>query len=309
VARALATLTRGFRGALYGRPYFEDPELLGAYLLGIDPVSEAQVAAALRLGRVRGPGRVLDLGCGAGAAARAAQAAGFTQFTLCDASPAALRLASRSQDGAIAHEWRAGEPLPDGPFDLIVASHAVCEWFRDAPDRVEARAALLGDAASRLAPGGRLLVVEPARHDVNRALLGLRDALVARGFRVDAPCPEIARCPALAGGHACHASLRWAPSPELARVRHAAHLDRDTVAFGWLLLRPPGAPPSVRDAGALRVVSEPLRNKAGRVRVLTCGPEGRMAVSGPPAPRWWPERGEMVSIEGAERAENGWRRR
>lgn len=309
IARAASALSRGFLGAWYGQTYLNDPDLLGAYLLAFAPVSQAQVAAALRLGAVRGPGRVLDLGSGPGPAALAARTAGFHSVTVADHSERALDLAAARIAGAHTVRWQAGDPVPAGPFDLVVASHAMCEWFRGARDRVAARADLLGVVAETLAPGGRIVLVEPARHDVNAELLALRDHLAAAGWRIDAPCPRTGPCPARVVRAACHATADWRPSPQVAHLRQLARLDREALAFGWLVVRPPHAQASRYPSAQLRVVSEPLRNKAGRMRVLTCGPEGRLAVTGPATPQWWPERGAWIDVGEAERTETGWRLR
>jgi hypothetical protein len=54
--------------------------------------------------------------------------------------------------------------------------------------------------------------------------------------------------------------------------------------MAWLVIRKEGGEiPSV--AERYRVVSEPMLNKAGRVRVLICGPRGRFALSASKADR------------------------
>ncbi len=304
---AVRVLSQGFGGNrnLSGHGYLDDPAVLAAYLLVFSPISEAQVEAALRLGGVVShSGAVLDVGCGPGPAAIAARRAGFSDVMLLDHSEAALGVARRRIPGARAKVWTPGKPLPDGPYDLVTLAHVVCEVFKRQPDRIEARRDLLVQIAATLSREGQILIVEPARHVVNAELLELRDMLVSSGWVVDAPCRFSGACPARAVSAACHAGLQWTPPPALAARFRAARLDRETLSFGWLLLRPPGSAPRDVPEGVRRVVSDPLVNKAGRVRVLTCGTDGRRALSGPRNQRW-PDRGEALFAEGLEVRETG----
>jgi ribosomal protein RSM22 (predicted rRNA methylase) len=142
------------------------------------------------------------------------------------------------------------------------------------------RADLLEEAAALLAPGGSLLVVEPALRDTSRALLRLRDLLVARGFAVRAPCLFRGPCPALVRETDwCHAERRIAPPPLVAQIGKAAGLHKEAVKMSYLVLAPKGEawpePPAGR---VFRIVSEPLPSK-GRLRYMGCGPEGRVGLS------------------------------
>jgi SAM-dependent methyltransferase len=272
----------------------DDPDLLGAYLLYYWPVSYMQVSLALaEFPLVRstssGPLRILDLGAGPGPASAAILDAlrGMNgdgeayELVLADASRAALDLASSILErGApvrprtVTLDLESFSSLPDGPFDLIVAGHCLNELWRGKPEALDRREALLLRAAENLAPGGRILVLEPSLLTTSRELIALRDRLAARSWRVIGPCPGSYLCPILAAGteRSCHAESAWEPPEIVALLAAAAGLDRDSVKYAYFFLEP-----SIEEGGrnsatdCLRVVSDPMLNKAGRLRYHLCG--------------------------------------
>jgi len=291
---ALFALQRGLTGdrTLAGSGYMEDEDLLGAYLLYYWSVSYMQVSLALAE-RPSSPGRVLDLGSGPGPASAAIiDAAGASvpgsrldDLVLVDSSAKALDLA----ESCIARGRRAparlekaridlesGQELPEGPFDLIVAAHCLNELWRGKADALRRRRELLLRAGKRLAPDGRILLLEPALLATCRDLIALRDGLASESWRVLGPCPGSYACPAFAAGpdRSCHAQSPWEPPEPVASLAKAAALGRDSVKFAFFLLSPAAgideASPKDR-----RVVSEPMLNKAGRLRYVLCG-EGRL---------------------------------
>jgi hypothetical protein len=150
---------------------------------------------------------------------------------------------------------------------------------------VARRAGLVAEAAELLAPGGSVVVIEPALRETSRALLAVRDALVERGFAIRAPCLFRGACPALLReSDWCHAERPIDPPPLVADVARAAGLRKEAVKMSYLVLAPPGEPwaepPAPRRAGGrlLRIVSEPLPSK-GRLRYMGCGPEGRLGIA------------------------------
>ncbi|MBL8968666.1 MAG: methyltransferase domain-containing protein [Spirochaetaceae bacterium] len=275
--------------------------------------------ALATLGRRPAAARVLDLGSGPGPAAAAFADSGADELVLVDGSGRALELAARllAPAGASTHE--AGRPslttrrldlqaspdLPDGPFDAVVIGHAVNELWKGQADRLERREALLAAALDRLAPAGFLLVLEPALLLTSREALTLRDRLASRGAPVLGPCLRQGPCPALRAGpgQTCHGEYPWSPPEPVAGLAARAGLDRVSVKATWFALGKPGAgggrvgalgdtaaaaapPPEAAapDAGGpgfpeALVVSEPMLNKAGRIRYQVCGAEGRRAVS------------------------------
>ncbi len=308
VGNALLRLQRGLTGGrkLAGASYMDDPALLGAYLLYYWPVSYLQTALALaslpHLPRVR---RVLDLGAGPGPAAAVVSDKGATDIVLVDSSERALGLAAKlvpsSTTAARVTVHRidlespeAGRKLPQGPFDAVLVSHAVNELWKTRDDRLNRRCALLEAALARLAPGGFLLVIEPAPLLTSREALALRDHLVMRGHPVLGPCLADTPCPALVAGagHTCHGDYPWTPPEPLASLAAYAGLERTSVKMTWFALGALRQPPQgleTATAGTTcgqpsilaRVVSDPMLNKAGRLRYLICGAEGRRSLSAP----------------------------
>lgn len=272
-ARRLSTgLTR--ERELAGARYFEDPQLLGAYLLLYWPVSYAQARSVLgELGGAVG-GRALDVGSGPGPLALAALDAGFGRAVAIDRSAAALTVARALADERLSSErWEPTRPLPEGPFDLVLCGHLLNELFGD---DVGARATLVGSLLARLTPTGVLVILEPALRETSRALLQLRDRLVAAGATVRAPCLYRGDCPALTRpGDWCHAERRFNPPPLVEELARAAKLHRDALKMSYLVLQAPGVPwPAPPPGSVYRIVSEPLPQK-GQQRFVGCGPDGR----------------------------------
>jgi SAM-dependent methyltransferase len=268
---------------LAGERYFEDPQLLGAYLFLYWPVSYGQTASVLReVGG--GRGRVLDVGSGPGPAALAALDAGATSALAIDRSAAALAVAQRLAASAGAAvgaalttaRWEPAQPLPEGPFDLVLAGHVLNELYGD---DLAARARLVESMLARVSSGGLVVLLEPALRETSRALLQLRDRLVAAGATVRAPCMYRGDCPALVReGDWCHAERTWTPPPLVDELAREAKLHRETLKMSYLVLQAPGvAWPPLPEGRLFRIVSEALPQK-GQHRYVGCGPEGRVPL-------------------------------
>jgi hypothetical protein len=118
---------------------------------------------------------------------------------------------------------------------------------------------------SLLAPGGTMVILEPALRETSRELLAVRDQLVAGGLHVVAPCLWTGPCPALARDRDwCH-DTTYEPAEVVGQRPRR-------VDFSYLALRATGQPLS--DPALFRVVSDLLEEK-GRLRVFGCGPAGR----------------------------------
>ncbi len=227
--------------------------------------------------------------------------------------------------GAI--RWRPGQwdalkttGLPRGPFDLIALGHTLNELWTGHPDRIELRTSLVLKLGGELAPGGRILIMEPALMRTAQEAIRVRDGLVKAGYSVEMPCIWQHACPALPEG-TCHGEFDWRPPAEMVRIAHAARIGRETLKMAWFVLRKQegtrtdtaaglAASP---DGGLYRVVSEPLLSKSGRVRYLVCGSMGRFALSASRDCRgagikvfFTMARGDGIRFMGARQRETGW---
>jgi SAM-dependent methyltransferase len=288
VALGVRTLSHGLtrERQLAGAKYMDDPSLLGAYLLFYWPVSYAQARQALsELPRAR---EVLDLGSGPGPMSFAALDAGAGGVTAADRSKPALDLAkllaTEATEPIATREWSPERPLPDGQFDLVLMGHVVNELFHDGKEVTAAvldkRAALLEQVLAKVKPRGSLLVLEPALRDTSRALLQVRDRLVAKGYAVRAPCLYRGACPALVKeSDWCHAEREWRMPSVVEAIARAAGLHKESLKMSYLALAPKGEAWAEPPEGRLfRIVSEPLEGK-GRLRFMGCGPEGRVGLA------------------------------
>jgi len=225
--------------------------------------------------------RVLDVGAGVGAMTLgllAHRGAGGTRVTAVDRDARALaifrRVATRLPDPPALTTVRAdlAAPLPDGPFDLVLAGTVMNEL---AP---AARAPLVRALVERLADGGAVILLEPALRETARDLHALRDALVAEGgVHVFAPCTHERPCPALVDPRDwCHEDRPFQPPPRLAALMRRTGLRDGGLKFAYVTLRRTPDPLVVASPGgrALRVVSGALDSK-GVVERILCGDDGR----------------------------------
>jgi len=300
----LKCLQRGLTGErrLAGASYFSQGDFLGAYLLYYWPVSYSQVSLALEEIRMRGAlprvDRVIDIGAGPGPASFAAADFGAASATLMDSNAealgAALRLKAdhpetRADFSVVQRDFEKDGSIDGGPYDLIIACHSANELWKEREDAIERRSSLFSHACSTLAEGGILLVVEPSANITGRPALALRDRILAGDeageFSCVAPCPGSYPCPiASAGeGRGCHSTWPWAPNRSIASLASLAGLDRDSAKATWFAIKrtrrsvrePSSAPGHIEG----RIISEPMLNKAGRLRYIVCAAKGLVTLS------------------------------
>ncbi len=210
-----------------------------------------------------------------------------------------------------------GAAFLDGKkFDFIIASHSLNELWKGQKNRGEKIAALLKNLSSCLDDGGLMLLMEPALLATSRALIEARDSLIASGLKVASPCLQTASpCPALENPNAtCHAQFDWEMPQIVADLAALAGLNRADVKMTYFVFEKAGAgsfgqegdfgngenslqdqkvggpdfglatetglatAPSLANICAL-VVSEPMLNKAGRVRYVLCDGKARFTLS------------------------------
>jgi SAM-dependent methyltransferase len=289
-ARAVEALHLGLVGErqLASSSTYDAAAHLGAYLLWWWPQSYAKVRAALALAPPAvpraGPLRILDLGAGPGPAALSlidlfAGRGMAVEATAADASAAALAEAVALGGAALRTEQvdlSAGAARAQGPFDLICAAHLLSEL----PGGAAERALLVRRLAGLLAPGGRLLLLEPALRETGRALLELRDLLLSPGaeapLRALGPCLTQRPCPALQHPRDwCTAEQPWTPPPHLLQLGRelGLHPEAPLHLAALVLGRAAPAPPP----DLFRVVGLPQPEK-GKRRLFVCNDAGRQPV-------------------------------
>ena len=215
------------------------------------------------------PASLLDAGAGTGAASWAAETVwpGLEVVDWVDASPPFLALASSLAAGGpaplrTATATRADlTDMADLPAaDLVVASYALAEI---APGRQLGVIAGLWAAAR-----GLLVMVEPGTPAGYSRMLSARDALIAAGANILAPCPHHSACP-LAGADWCHFSVRL-PRSRDHRQAKGADVPFEDERFAYLIAARSHLEALAR---APRILAPPRAGKPG-IDLKLCGEAG-----------------------------------
>ncbi|MCP4448742.1 MAG: hypothetical protein GY811_25925 [Myxococcales bacterium] len=156
----------------------------------------------------------------------------------------------------------------EGHYDLVVLGSMLNEL--SSAERLD-----LGTRAMKaVAPGGALIIIEPALRETSRALHRVRDALVGTGASVFAPCTHSgASCPALVDERDwCHEDRAVVLPSRVRQMAQTTGLRDGGLKFSYLVLRNAPDPLVESEAGiaALRVVGQPHRSK-GQRECFVCG--------------------------------------
>ena len=239
-----------------------------AYAIVRMPATYAAVRAALaqtaQIVPDFGPRTLLDVGAGPGTATWAACDAwpSLERATLIDDNPHLLALAQAMQASLDISAQRSAmaAALPDAASaDVVLASYVLTEL----PD-ASLRATLdrLWDKAERL-----LVIVEPGTPDGFKRILACRDALIARGAQIVAPCSHEGRCPLADGPRWCHFSARVPRSRDHLLVKDA-NVPFEDEKFSYLVAGK-GFPPLDRGR---RILATPKVDKSA-VTLTVCTPD------------------------------------
>ena len=211
-----------------------------------------------------GPRTLLDVGAGPGTATWAACDAwpSLERATLIDDNPHLLALAQAMQASLDISAQRSAmaAALPDAASaDVVLASYVLTEL----PD-ASLRATLdrLWDKAERL-----LVIVEPGTPDEFKRILACRDALIARGAQIVAPCSHEGGCPLADGPRWCHFSARVPRSRDHLLVKDA-NVPFEDEKFSYLVAGK-GFPPLDRGR---RILATPKVDKSA-VTLIVCTPD------------------------------------
>ena len=266
--------------------YFADPRLLAAYGVFFLPQSFTRTSIALAQAcGLRGwkPSSqvpaILDLGSGPGscgvAAAYRLRQAGSRKINLCgvDKSPSGLAsmesFARATLGEDVETKTRIGdasrpETWPEGPFDLIVAGFVMNEM-----PQLD-HAALLrwfDELKARLAPGGLILILEPALRITAERLQKLSDEVASGAMTRIAPELDALPDPQLGPGeHWSHETRAWKAPASTEFVNRHLHRDLREVRFSFAAFS--DAPLTPLPLGLSRLISD-VQIIKGLLRFIT----------------------------------------
>lgn len=272
--------------------YLSDPQAAAAYGLFFLPQTLARTTEALRglplpFTPPAAPFRILDLGCGSGAASLAAAAffrerapAAPLEITAVDHAASALQTVRDSFEavmpGAAVTTKAASIDAfePDGIYDLIVMSFSLNEVF-PAPDTAHSRDLLKRLlAALRPVPNAfppLLLILEPAGTQTSPRLQKLRDAFAAEGTPIYGPCPHAEPCPlmGMCQGY-CHDARHFRPTVSMHYLNRHLHRTISDVKYSLLAL---GNQPTAYPPHRFRLIG-PVDKAKGRLLTRACLSDG-----------------------------------
>ncbi|MDQ3341563.1 MAG: methyltransferase [Myxococcota bacterium] len=220
--------------------------------------------------------RVVDLGAGCGAMSLGlVGVVPDVEVAAIDRDAAALEIAAAAlRRFTPAITTRIGDvtkaPIP--PCDLVVMGTVLNELDETAAIGVVER------ALAAIADDGAVIIIEPALRATSRALHAIRDAVIARGVHIFAPCTRrIAPCPALSDPDDwCHEDRPLALPPRTAELARLTHLRDGGMKFSYLVLRKQ-ALALVDDPDAWRLVSA-ARIAKGKHEIIGCSDRGRVPL-------------------------------
>ncbi len=309
VGKALLNLQRGLTGSrnLIGVNYMQDDASLGAYLLYYYRITHQQITLAFesflaKTALKEKPSiRILDAGSGPGPASMALVDClikhGLKEeaisVAMMDVSLKALSLAKalfnrvhpKTRVSTKVSSLEKSNTKVHGDYDIIVASHVLNELWKKDSDAQKKRAAFLSELSKALNEGGVLLVSEPALTVTARATLSLIPSLLDAGLHPIAPCPEaineMRSCPLFLKGASdkatCHASITSDFNDDVLRLAKQAQLTREEVKMTFLALLK--TKQKRKGPEELRIVSDAMLNKSGRIRYLLCDGKKRFPIS------------------------------
>jgi ribosomal protein RSM22 (predicted rRNA methylase) len=241
LARRAAAISAAYRAGRSSRVAVASHADVAAYLVTRMPATFAASSAALSAARELlpsfAPSSLLDLCAGPGTAGFAAHALWprLTEFTLVDASGAFLE-GARRLNVAVGMTALGGPKMVLAPLrsaldqlasaDIVAMSYALVEL-------PEGEIAALARGMWKLARA-LLVFVEPGTPEGFRRILLAREALIAAGANIIAPCPHRAPCP-MQGPAWCHFSERLPRLRDHLRAK-AARLPYEDEPYTYLAL-------------------------------------------------------------------------
>lgn len=271
--------------SLMGQDYFQDPELLGAYILYQWQIHYQQALSLI--GELPfTPKRVLDVCSGPAPFAFAALRHGAQDVYAADQSLQALQvgaeIAGRYGMPMTIRRWNCKKtPITvEGQFDLITVAHCLEELFPETlPGWQEKQQQFIDMLMSKLSPQGCLMIVGSSFAESNKRILHLRDKLVAKGVPVQAPCVWRGECPSLKTPNSpCFAQRELEKSYFIKEVQRAAEINLSSLKMTYVIFRNPASGwPELPERELYRVISPPVESYQGK-RFYLCGTDGKKSL-------------------------------
>lgn len=231
--------------------------------------------------------RIIDIGAGTGAAGFAALETLSTWMPDADIHLDMVDCATEGIDLSRSI-FSAGHPLwprarirdikaaaetyaPETGAHMVLCSFAINEWMMEQP--IEKLQRWVELQMKSLAPGGWLVIMEPALRNAVERMERLRDWVAAETIaRILAPCPHHHACPMLAEKRGwCHEVRAWDVPDSLRMINRKLQRDVHVLKFSFLVLQKAPA----RASDWMRLVS-PVKKENGKYACHGCGADGRL---------------------------------
>jgi SAM-dependent methyltransferase len=255
-----------FNGVTPHKPgYLAAGRLRRAYVHYYLPVNAEKVSRVLAELEAYAPlpakPKVLDFGCGPGTAAIALLLKRKeADVTLVDVVDEALDDAAWFCRALGVEPRRAHEPPAGAKFDLILAANVFSELSEVYLEEF-------------LADFGHLVVLEPALKLTTRRLMEWRDRVVAKGYKIAAPCVGQARCPMLERNDLwCHMDIAWPRPAGVAEIDRRIGLTKESLKYSYIVVTKYGR--TLADLGGTHRVVTNLHKEKGKTWTMLCGKQG-----------------------------------
>ena len=269
--------------------YAQDERMLLSYGLFFFPQTFVRVQLVLdeifacRLPSFR-PRRILDLGCGSGAATFAALMR-FREAPIearaVDASIPFLNIMKRLFEENRALWPNALLNVENGDLseekagaDLILVSFALNEAMES---RTEDEAKTwLRRWLDQLTPGGVMMILEPVSQNTSERLERLRDWVASHKLaRILGPCLHHASCPLLNKGEVwCHEVRRWRIPETLEILNRRLFRSIEDLKFSYLALERSDIPEACASGPDVFRMIAPMRKLKGKLVTAGCAADG-----------------------------------
>lgn len=295
LAKSVLELSNFFIKAEFGADYWQKPEYVAAYLSYFSTLNfvraRAVVQEAVERGFLFGAKKVIDVGCGAGAAswALAHQWGKQAQATITGTDRSEVAIKEYASSGeALGYSMLARKfslkQLHRFDADTLLMSYALneVEQWPVIPPQIK-----------------RMIIIEPSSHQAGRHMLHWRNQLVSGGWHVWAPCTHQAPCPLLVHSSKdwCHHRVHWTQPDWFQALEQNLPMKNKTITVSYVLLSKEA--PTEDLSRVTRVIGD-MQEENGKTKQAVCRGPDREFLSWLHRSKIELElhRGEMIKIDG-----------